>query len=531
MLALIGLMAGGYHLDHPAGIAGHDFRSGSWIPQESASGTSSANWLGVALTYLRLWIAIGGVALVIAVIRHLGEPRRLLGGVWLAGLSVAAWAICDDLALHWISLSGTELGEPFSMTAYATKLAMLAVAALSPAAALHYYTNCDLLEKYTLRNILTPLSFCFCAFTTLWLIMDLLDNLKDFQDASASAAGIASFYLSVLPFIYVTVMPASLLLAVLYGLSRLSQSNEITAMLGTGRSLYEVLRPIIALAAMLSAVATAANYHWAPRSEGNKQAVISGLNQKQKDSIRHHSLLHASEDGKRLWYIATLPFSLQNDALRGVHLRIRTSNAQWTRAIQAEAATWKAANGWTFLRGREVVFDNGAPESERPFDVLHISDLPDTPWSLAGNLLVGDSMGVPELASNLGSLRGERSARAATLSAHLHHRFALPWQSFALILAAAPLSISFSRKAATSGLGKALLLFFALLFLNNLCLSLCKGGHLPGWLGNWLPHLLLGVLGIHLLLKQGGRSDWQSIFRTRQPSPALSQAPSSTQAP
>ena len=35
----------------------------------------------------------------------------------------------------------------------------------------------------------------------------------------------------------------------------------------------------------------------------------------------------------------------------------------------------------------------------------------------------------------------------------------------------------------------------SLLFLNNLFVSLGKGGHLPAFLAVWMPHLIIGSIG------------------------------------
>lgn len=101
--------------------------------------------------------------------------------------------------------------------------------------------------------------------------MDLLDNLKDFQEAEAPMGRVLLFYLGVLPFIFVSVMPASLLLSVLYTLTRMSRANEIIAMLGAGRSVLQVLGPLLVVSAAVSVLSMSANYHWAPRAEGKKK--------------------------------------------------------------------------------------------------------------------------------------------------------------------------------------------------------------------------------------------------------------------
>ena len=57
--------------------------------------------------------------------------------------------------------------------------------------------------------------------------MDLLDNMQDFQESQVGGGQILLFYLKMMPFIYVTVAPITLLLATVYLLGRMSRSNEM----------------------------------------------------------------------------------------------------------------------------------------------------------------------------------------------------------------------------------------------------------------------------------------------------------------
>jgi lipopolysaccharide export LptBFGC system permease protein LptF len=75
----------------------------------------------------------------------------------------------------------------------------------------------------------------------------------------------------------------------------------------------------------------------------------------------------------------------------------------------------------------------------------------------------------------------------------------MPWQSLALALVAAPLGIAWSRRGAVGGIAGSIFLFFGVLFLNNLCLNLAKGGHLPAATAAWIPHAVFGSLGLFLL--------------------------------
>lgn len=509
-LALMGMMLlvkEGHHLDNPVDIAGYDFQNGRLVAEQGGPPPSALlNDISIVLPYLDRWMILGGLVYVSILLRQWGVTRKLVVPSWVAATSVAAWAVATDIAHQLGVMQMTELGEPLSFSAYYGKLLLLATAPLCFSGLLHYYHRCGALDRYTMRTFLAPLLFCFVAFTSLWLIMDLLDNLKDFQEAEAPIGRVLLFYLGVLPFIFVSVMPASLLLSVLYTLTRMSRANEIIAMLGAGRSVLQILGPLLVVSAVISVISMSANYHWAPRSEGKKQAVIRGLEGHQKDSIMQSSVMYRDPGSGRTWFIASMPFSLRDGRLRGVQVREVDARSQLTRVIHADSVTWFPGGSWRFFDGKEVFYKDGQPVSIREFprdssgwqqiDIRHFTE---TPWSMISHDLKPDFMGVPEIISYLRARPADHPSRLAPFHAHLYHRFALPWQSFALALVAAPLGIAYSRRGAVGGIAGSIFIFFALLFLNNLCLNLGKGGHLPSWLSSWIPHLLFGFLGLVLL--------------------------------
>jgi len=530
LLAMLLLAWEGHHRENPADVAGYDVRGGSLIAADGAPAGPVLRAVSLLLPYLDQWMFVGGAVYVFILLRQWGNARKLVFPSWVAAPSVAAWAVCKDIALHFGPMQMTEMGEPPAMAAYWLKLGMVFVVALCPAALLHFYTRQGALERYTLRTFFAPLVFCFIAFCSLWMIMDLLDNMKEFQDVGSSASTVALFYLSIIPFIYVSVMPAALLLAVLYTLTRMSRANEIVAMLGTGRSVVQILRPVLVSALALAAVSMAANYHWAPRAEGSRKAILRAMDERQKDSIRADVLITARPQPRRVWYIGTFPFSLGESRLRGVQVREHDEAGHLTRVIHADSAIWRPDGVWRFFDGREVLHEKGEVAAIRDFPekdgnkMLVEKAFAETPWSMVSYALKADSMGVPELVSYIKTHAGDPPQKLRAFQAHYHHRFAMPWQSLALALVAAPLGIAWSRRGAVGGIAGSIFIFFGVLFLNNLCLNLAKGGHAPAWLAAWIPHLIFGSLGLALLYYRSQNKDLPRLsldfLFKRKPAPA-----------
>jgi len=516
VLLVISMMTG-WHRTHPDDGVGMAMQQAQQAQMDVPEGILV---LSRVLPYLNLWVQLGVPVLLIVVWRRWGDLRRLMLPVSISAVSIALWAIASELVDYIAHAHMTEIGEPPVPTAFAFKLVFIALVYLSVPFALHYYRRIGVLERYTLRTFMHPLVFCFVSFFTLWIIMDLLDNLKDFQESKSTLLWVISFYLGMIPFVFTQILPAALLLAVLYSLTRMSRANELISMLGTGRSLLRVLSPIFLCTLYACMLDMAANYYWAPRAEGNRDAKVSGLKVRAPDSIMASQIMFHDEQSHRTWYVGTFPFSMRSGAERmhEVQIREETKDGQPLRTIIAPSVGWSSRNGWRFYDGKELIYADGSVVDIRPFPkdhsgqkVLQVPGIEETPWSLVSYALRPDFMGVPELLSYLRAHPKAADDKLAPFRTHLWHRFALPWQPLALVLVAAPLGVAYSRRGSVGGIAVSVFLFFIFMFTNNLFLNLGKGGHLPPWLTVWIPHVLFGGLGLVLFHYRSANRDLPSF--------------------
>jgi len=515
-LLILSIMLG-WHRTHP------DDEVGAAIQQAQLAEISvpkSILLLANVLPYLNLWVTLGVPVLLLVIWRRWGDLKRLIFPVSVAAVSVALWAIASDLVEYIAHSQMTEMGEPPAPVAFAFKLVFIALVLISVPLVLLYYRRIGLLERYTLQTFLHPLVFCFVSFFSLWVIMDLLDNLKDFQTSKSSVRDVVGFYLSLMPHVYTQIMPVALLLSVLYSLTRMSRANEIISILGAGRSLFQVLQPIFICTLYACLLNLAANYYWAPRAEGNREAIVRAMSEHAADSIMASSIMFHDEQTHRTWYVGTFPFSLRSGRERMHGIQIREENADGTpsRTILASTASWSPRVGWRLYEGSEMIYQKGSVAAIHPFpqnkDGQHILEAPsleETPWSIVSYALHADYMGVPEIVSYLHAHPKAADEKLAPFRTHFWHRFALPWQALALMLVAAPLGVAYSRRGSVGGIAASVFIFFVFMFVNNLFLNLGKGGHLPPWFTVWMPHLLFGSLGLVLFYYRSQNRDLPSF--------------------
>ncbi len=101
-----------------------------------------------------------------------------------------------------------------------------------------------LLHIYLLRQFVQTLLFAIIALCTIFLVVNLLENLDTFLDHDATVGILAEYYLYFFPEILKLLTPIAVLLATLFSIGRLSSNNEITAMKSGGMSLYSIILPL-----------------------------------------------------------------------------------------------------------------------------------------------------------------------------------------------------------------------------------------------------------------------------------------------
>lgn len=476
------------------------------LPKSWVAPPTATYFVLYMLSYLRLFVLVGGLAYHVYIIRAWPDVKKMIRPTWIASGYLAVWAVASQGYSFFESVYLNTTGEVISVPAFIIQVLLLCGLLLSPPLMLSYYAKSQIMERYMLRSFLQPLLFCLIAFCTLWVVMDLLDNMSDFQENDISRGAIVMFYVKMIPFIYVTVAPISLLLATVYVLGRMSRTNELISMLGTGKSLGQVLRPIYIAGAYAAFLGMAANYHWAPVSAGNKEQLL----QNAKDRISQHylvmGLVYRNQEAGRSWFVGTVPLDLMRDKMRRVEVRQEDASGKLEKAWFAKSAAWWRDDGiWSLYNGVEITYKDGKVDSIQKFDYdgtgyprKDLTGFQETPWVLMSGSLSPNYLGVPDLISYIRANSSYGSKKLASFWTHLFYRFALPWQCVVVIMFSAPLAVVFSRRGLVGGIANAVLLFFALMFLDNLFLNLGRSARIPAFFAVWFPHLILGALGVWL---------------------------------
>ncbi len=108
------------------------------------------------------------------------------------------------------------------------------------------------LSRYLLRQLVLPFLFGLAALTGIMLLNVISRKFGELIGKGLPWGVIGEVLLLSLPFIVAMTLPLAVLAAVLYAFSQLAADNEVTAMRAGGVSLSQILRPVLAWAAVMA---------------------------------------------------------------------------------------------------------------------------------------------------------------------------------------------------------------------------------------------------------------------------------------
>lgn len=432
----------------------------------------------------------------------------ILGGV------VAASLVPREMAAVRLHLEGFPDSH---LLTHSLRPWIIALLCLMPAIAAAAYCLGSTFDRYLARQFSSIFIICLAALFGLWLLLDLNDNLGDFKGGGLDRLlSVLAFYGYRSPAILLTILPYSLLLALIYGLGKFSKSNEIIAMIQSGTGVVRVSAPLVFAGLWCSLFLLGLNYHWAPHAEGKRGEMVARANGWPIYDAKN--VLYRDPGSRRLWMVGAFPENFQQVG----HLdrvEVTTLNADRTLGtrITSPRARWdRGTREWTFEKPVIARFTVGeSPALVSMDEPLIRKTWKETPSQIIKPGLSVEHLGIPEISSWLASpLAKQEVSNQFSYLTHWHYRWALPLTCLVTVLLAAPLSIHFARRGSGSGIFLAVLLSVLMIFFSSVALALGEAALLPPALAAWLPNLGFGLLGLWLYHRRvTGRPIYQTFKR------------------
>jgi lipopolysaccharide export system permease protein len=350
------------------------------------------------------------------------------------------------------------------------------------------------LDKYIAWEFTRIFGVTIMGFPVLVFVIDLVENLRKYQEKGLTAKALGLSYLYWIPDTLFMIMPAAVLFATVFSIGTFTRYSEITAAKASGISFYRFIAPILVMATFAMGLDLVFS-EVAPPANAERLKLLAGTSSNAMDD--RYNFAFASDEG-RVYRVYTL--SVKEKSLNDVEIEERGGPKRPGLLISAKRGHWTAKRGWTLQSGVLHVIPNETADLAFSFDSLVDRRLKETPQELRATERDPAEMRFAELTRFIKAL--ERSgADVNTLKVERMLKIAIPVTCLIIALFGAPLATSSQRGGAAYGIAVSLATTVFFLVLIQLTKAIGGKGLVSPDMAAWIPNLLVGSFAIILMTR------------------------------
>jgi len=344
-----------------------------------------------------------------------------------------------------------------------------------------------IIDKYLIKQFLQTIFFGLIAFTLLFVVIDMMENLDDFIDQSVQIGIILHYYLVFSPDIIKLMTPVSVLFAALFTVGKASNLSELTAIKASGISMYRFMAPFVVTTLFISLFSVYFSGYVVPMA--NKTKLNIQLNYLKKGFVYTGGNIFFQDTPTRIVNIAFFDNS-DNQANRVsiqefdkndlTHMISRIDVARMV--YDTLSHTWIAYNGVKRIFNRKV-------ESAEYFSKLKLNYLGFKPSDLTSKHQRPEEMNLTELKRTIQSQEKSGLNPTNTLIEY-YSRFSFPLASLVIVLFGLPISANKRKGGLAVQVGINILVTFIYLVFMQISLAFGKNGVLNPIITAWFADLV-----------------------------------------
>ncbi|MBF2055370.1 MAG: LptF/LptG family permease [Candidatus Sericytochromatia bacterium] len=349
-----------------------------------------------------------------------------------------------------------------------------------------------LADRYVSLEIIRPFLMVVIGVIVIMLSVRLTGDMQLIIVNKVPAKIVLRMILYQMPEFVILGLPIAFMIATLLGLARMSKDFEIIAIRATGTGSKRIMRPILLMAALVSALSFFLNEEVVPETTRRSQAASeeAALQSENPDSLQVANIMFKGVDS-RFFYVQVVR---KPDKQLERILIFDSDPGQPYRVISAQRGTWNG-HTWTLFDGLVQTYDNTVHafvSAERPFNQLDVDTRIQLEHYLKGEV-DPKTMSSTELKALIEATR-EGGQETRNLEIEYQSKFARPFATFFAALIAAPIGLMFAR-GGYIGFAISIILTFFYFVAQTIGEGFGNLGLMPITVAAWLPNLVFGVVG------------------------------------
>ena len=343
------------------------------------------------------------------------------------------------------------------------------------------------------------LGMLLAATMGLLFMQALYDNFRDLIEVGAGFQEMLFYYAVTLPSYFSIVLPLSLLLSLLFVLSKLHRNNEITAMRAAGLNIFRTTRVLWFAGFFFCGVSLLLNARVVPWSVETSRRLLESFEYRAEARKTSGGVLGLvtsvafdNQRQHRMWYINR--YSRFAQKAYGVTVsELDATRRERTRLMAREARFDLTRRCWVFTEGRELWFDPDAGELMRSVAfaekvVPHFNEDPDLMLLIDRN---PRDLSFFELRRIVDYFTVEDNPKLTRYAVRYYGLIADTLGPLIILAIAIPFAVTGVRVSPAVGVSKSIGLFFLYYILTNFATVLGAKDYLDPVVAAWMPNLAL----------------------------------------
>ncbi|MEO8398491.1 MAG: LptF/LptG family permease [Ignavibacteriaceae bacterium] len=344
-----------------------------------------------------------------------------------------------------------------------------------------------ILDKYFIKQFLQTVFFGLIAFTLLFVVIDMMENLDDFIDQNVGKAIMFHYYFVFSPEIIKLMTPVAVLFAALFTSGKASSLSELTAIKASGVSMYRFMLPFLITTFIISMFSIYFTGYLVPMANKTKANIertylnrgfsFAGSNiffQDAKNKIVNISFFDDSRNQANRVSIQ----EFDNSDPTKMISRIDAANMVYDTLMQK----------WVAHNGVKRTFTN-IDETADYFNTMTLSNLNFTTKDLISKQQKPEEMNLTELKELIDS-KVQAGNDPTSAMIEYYSRYAFPMASLVVVLFGLPLSANKKKGGLAVQVGISILLTFIYLVSMKISQAFGKNGALDPFLTAWVANFV-----------------------------------------